>query len=94
MPIAKINTSQMQAPPKTLNLVLAINKHLKVRSLNNNHFSINNYVVKELQAGPEFLLFCGHSVAIYHNSLSEEASQIVHNYYVIHIAHKPYKIIH
>ena len=31
MKIAKINTSQMQAPPKTLNnLVLAINKHLKV----------------------------------------------------------------
>ena len=41
MIIAKINTSQMQAPPpppppppppqkKTLNLVLAINKHLKV----------------------------------------------------------------
>ena len=28
--IAKINTSQMQAPSKTLNLVLAINKHLKV----------------------------------------------------------------
>ena len=28
--IAKINTSQMQVPPKTLNLVLAINKHLKV----------------------------------------------------------------
>ena len=28
--IAKINTSQMQAPLKTLNLVLAINKHLKV----------------------------------------------------------------
>ena len=30
MKIAKINTNQMQAPPKTLNLVLAINKHLKV----------------------------------------------------------------
>ena len=28
--IAKINTSQMQVPPKTLNLVLAINKHTKV----------------------------------------------------------------
>ena len=28
--IAKINTSQMQAPSKPLNLVLAINKHLKV----------------------------------------------------------------
>ena len=31
--IAKINTSQMQAPSKTLNLVLAINKHLKVCQL-------------------------------------------------------------
>ena len=32
MKIAKINTSQMQAPSKTLNLVLAINKHLKASS--------------------------------------------------------------
>ena len=32
MKIAKINTSQMQAPSKPLNLVLAINKHLKAAS--------------------------------------------------------------
>ncbi len=30
--IAKINTHQMQAPTKTLNMVLAINKHSQLRS--------------------------------------------------------------